>query len=33
MQRFLGHVNVATTDRYLRAGDDDVIRAGLNRTA
>ena len=33
VQRFLGHANVATTDRYLRAGDDDVIRAGLNRTA
>ena len=32
VQRFLGHANVATTDRYLRAGDDDVIRAGLNRT-
>lgn len=33
VQRFLGHANVATTDRYLRAGEDDVIRAGLNRSA
>ena len=33
VQRFLGHRNLATTDRYLRAGDDEVIRAGLNRTA
>jgi site-specific recombinase XerD len=31
VQRFLGHANVATTDRYLRAGDDAIIRAGLNR--
>lgn len=31
VQRFLGHANVATTDRYLRVGDDTVIRAGLNR--
>jgi integrase/recombinase XerD len=31
VQRFLGHQNVATTDRYLRAGDDLIIRAGLNR--
>ena len=30
VQRFLGHANVATTDRYLRYGDDEVIRAGLN---
>jgi integrase/recombinase XerC len=30
VQRFLGHQNVATTDRYLRTGDDRVIRAGLN---
>jgi site-specific recombinase XerD len=33
VQRFLGHRNVATTDRYLRSGDDRIIRAGLNRTA
>lgn len=33
VQRFLGHANVATTDRYLRAGEDEVIRAGLNRSA
>ena len=33
VQKFLGHANVATTDRYLRAGDDTIIRAGLNRTA
>jgi integrase/recombinase XerC len=31
VQEFLGHQNVATTDRYLRAGDDLIIRAGLNR--
>jgi site-specific recombinase XerC len=31
VQRFLGHHNVATTDRYLRHGDDLIIRAGLNR--
>jgi site-specific recombinase XerC len=31
VQAFLGHRNVATTDRYLRAGDDRIIRAGLNR--
>jgi site-specific recombinase XerC len=31
VQRFLGHRNVATTDRYLRSGDDRIIRAGLNR--
>ncbi|HEY2303672.1 MAG TPA: tyrosine-type recombinase/integrase [Acidimicrobiales bacterium] len=30
VQAFLGHRNVATTDRYLRSGDDRVIRAGLN---
>jgi integrase len=31
VQAFLGHRNVATTDRYLRSGDDRIIRAGLNR--
>jgi site-specific recombinase XerD len=31
VQTFLGHRNVATTDRYLRSGDDRIIRAGLNR--
>jgi site-specific recombinase XerD len=30
VQRFLGHANIATTDRYLAAGDDEVIRSGLN---
>jgi integrase len=33
VQRLLGHRNVATTDRYLRAGDDDALRAALNRSA
>jgi integrase len=33
VQRFLGHKNVATTDRYLRDADEDVIRDALNRTA
>jgi site-specific recombinase XerC len=33
VQDFLGHQNLATTDRYLRRGSAEVIRAGLNRTA
>jgi integrase len=33
VQRFLGHKNVATTDRYLRDADEDIIRDALNRTA
>jgi integrase/recombinase XerC len=33
VQDFLGHANLATTDRYLRRGSAEVIRAGLNRTA
>lgn len=33
VQYFLGHQNLATTDRYLRRGSAEVIRAGLNRTA
>jgi integrase/recombinase XerC len=33
VQDFLGHANLATTDRYLRRGSSDVIRAGLNQTA
>jgi len=28
-QRFLGHANIATTDRYLRPGDLDELRRGL----
>jgi integrase len=31
VQEFLGHKNVATTDRYLRGGHGQVIRDGLNR--
>jgi integrase len=31
VQEFLGHKNVATTDRYLRGGHQQVIRDGLNR--
>jgi integrase len=31
VQQLLGHRNVATTDRYLRKGDLEVIRADLNR--
>jgi integrase len=33
VQDFLGHRNLATTDRYLRRSSAEVIRAGLNRTA
>jgi integrase len=33
VQNFLGHANLATTDRYLRHTTDAVIRAGLNRPA
>jgi integrase/recombinase XerC len=32
VQDFLGHANLATTDRYLRRGSDAVIRAGLNHS-
>jgi integrase/recombinase XerC len=31
VQEFLGHQNVATTDRYLRSGNQQDIRDGLNR--
>jgi integrase/recombinase XerC len=33
VQEFLGHKNVATTDRYLRGGNEQVIRDSLERTA
>jgi integrase/recombinase XerC len=33
VQELLGHKNVATTDRYLRGGNQQVIRDSLNRRA